>query len=129
VTVVRQDRAGAGAARNAGAAAAAGDLRAAGSDLLMQAKEHCKCHSPGEEFPPQLIEGHLEGCVVDVPMPNGETWRYALAECWAAPCPVLVCVVSPATAHVFRPSAEGVHPFLRTVRRLGVDQPKEGGAA
>jgi hypothetical protein len=41
---------------------------------------------------------------------------------------VLVCILSPSQAHVFRPSAEGVHPFLRTVRRFGVDRIQEGGA-
>lgn len=111
-----------------GAAGAARDLADAG--LEMQAEEAVKRGASGlpPEFQPHLIEGHLEGSLVEVPMPTGETWRYSLPDCCAAPCPVLVCVLSREAAHVFRPSAEGVHPYLRTVRRFGVDQPRKGGA-
>lgn len=108
---------------------AARDLLAE-SDLELQAREAAKheTRTVTDEFEPILIEGHLEGCVIDVLMPNGETWRFAKPDTCAAPCPVLVCIHSEKTAYIHRPSAEGLHPFLGMARRFGVDAPKKGGA-
>lgn len=112
-----------------GALNAARDLLA-DSGLFMQAKEVVKHQekTAADDFEPMLIEGHLEGSIIEVPMPNGETWRYTKPHTFAAPCPVLVCLHSKATALVFRPSAEGVHPFLGLARRFGVDAAKKGGS-
>lgn len=99
--------------------------------LFMQAKESVKheVHAAADDFEPLLIEGQLEGSIVEVPMPNGETWRFTKPHTFAAPCPVLVCLHSKTSAMVFRPSAEGVHPFLGIARRFGVDAAKKGGEA
>jgi hypothetical protein len=112
----------------AGALNDARDLLA-DTGLLMQAKEAVKHEEPAAgEFQPLLIEGRLESSIVEVPMPNGEVWRFAKPHTWAAPCPVLVCLHTEKTAMVFRPSAEGVHPFLGIARRFGVDAAKKGGS-
>lgn len=75
---------------------------------------------------PLLIEGQLEGHKLAVTMPNGETWLYTLVTDDKVPfkrC-LLVCIHhrDPSTAACFRPTGEGIHPFLGVATRYGVER-------
>ncbi|MBB5351080.1 hypothetical protein HNR46_001314 [Haloferula luteola] len=73
---------------------------------------------------PILIEGTLEGNLVEVLMPGNECWRFTMGNMCAALCTVL-CVIdptSPYTARIHRPGLEGIHPFLGTAHRFGVEK-------
>lgn len=78
----------------------------------------------GESPRPLLIEGVLEGNLVEVIMPTGARWKYTLGDTCAALCTVLVSIdpASPQAAHVFRPGPEGIHPFIGTASRFGVER-------
>lgn len=73
---------------------------------------------------PILIEGTLEGNLVEVSMPNGSRWKYTLGDTCAALCTVLVSIdpTAPKVAHIFRPGPEGIHPFIGTASRFGVER-------
>ncbi len=71
-----------------------------------------------------LIEGTLSGCFLEVPMPNGETWRYrhCLPDRDGRTLLIHINTTAPLTAPIFRPTAEGIHPFLCEGTRFGVER-------
>lgn len=74
-----------------------------------------------------LIEGTLAGRELAVGMPSGHTWRYTVNGPGSAGgrwTTVLVYIDMrfPRAAAVFRPSADGLHPFLSTACRFGVER-------
>lgn len=79
---------------------------------------------PGPAPVPLLLEASLEGNLVEVTMPDGERWKYTLGDTCAALCTVLVAIepATPKTCQVFRPGCEGIHPWIGTAERFGVER-------
>lgn len=71
-----------------------------------------------------LTEGIMHGMFVDVAMPSGAVWHYrhSLPESDGR---VLLCHIDttvPLTCGLFQPTSEGIHPFLGSALRFGVDR-------
>ncbi len=79
--------------------------------------------APQDPNAPMLVEATLEGNIVEIELHDGRH-RYTLALANAALCTVLAFVnpTMPGIATIFRPGAEGFHPFLGTARQFGVER-------
>lgn len=71
-----------------------------------------------------LIEGTLDGVFLKVAMPNGETWsyRHPLPDADGRVLLAHIDTAEPQVARIFRPTAEGVHPYLCEATRFGVER-------
>lgn len=82
---------------------------------------------------PVLIEGvHTAGRELRITLPDGSVWLYDLpvedpAAGTARTVLVNLHLSAPTHASVFRPTAEGIHPFLGVATRIGIE--RKGGAA
>ena len=75
---------------------------------------------------PLLVEGIYNDDILSVAMPNGEVWKYTLpleAQDLFRRV-VMVCIHhrDHQFAACFRPSAEGIHPFVGVAARFGVER-------
>lgn len=81
-------------------------------------------HAPQDPGRFLLIEGTMNGCFLEVAMPSGEIWRYRHDQPDSDGRVLLIHIdtTAPLTANIFRPSAEGMHPFLCEGIRFGVER-------
>lgn len=71
-----------------------------------------------------LVEATCGDPFLIVLIPGGQVWKYTCADQLAPGRTVLMLIetANPAKARVFRPSADGGHPFIGTASRIGVER-------
>jgi len=78
---------------------------------------------PAAPEPHLLIEGICSGPFIRAAMPNGEVWLYSHGlDAEGRTLLMHIDRSAPGFCRLFKPTAEGVHPFVCTALRVGVER-------
>lgn len=99
-------------------------MAAVGAAAMLRAAAAREAEADPDQPRHLLIDARLEGNRLEVLMPQGELWLFTMGDINAAPIPVLAVIdrADPCLAVVHRPGVEGLHPFIGTGRRYGVER-------